>query len=127
MHRTTRRETSYDQLIRDLLRSGELMQRRTRKVELPAERYPWVEEQTYRWIDWLKGSGVDVVGDLDDLLPGKPPGEEWLDPDQVSRKALTAAAMDALAAMTEAAASRPDPSLELGARIRMKAERLRKR
>jgi hypothetical protein len=127
MDRSTRRESSYDQLIRDLLRSGELVQRRTRKVELPADRYPWVEEQTHRWIDWVKGSGVDVVGDLDDLLPGTPPGDDWADPDDVSRKMLAATAIDALAAMTAAAASRPDPTQELGARIRTKAERLRKR
>jgi hypothetical protein len=125
--RATRREEAHDQLIRDLLRSGDLVQRRSRRVELPPDRYPWVEEQTHRWIDWIKGSGVDVVGDLDDLLPGPPPGEDWQDPDQVSRKVLAAAAIDALAAMTQAAASRPDPSKELAVRIRANAERLRKR
>jgi hypothetical protein len=125
--RAARREAAHDQLIRDLLRTGELVQRRSRRVELPPDRFPWVEEQTNRWIDWIKGSGVDVVGDLDDLLPGPPPGDDWQDPDQSSRKALAAAAIDALATMTEAAASRPDPSQELAARIRTKAERLRKR
>ncbi len=124
--RTTRREAAYDHLIRELLASGRLSRRRSRKVELPPERHPWVEEHTERWIEWVKGSGIDVIGDLQDLRPA-PPSPDWRDPDHTSRKDLAAAAIDALAAMTETAAGRPDPSQELGARLRDQAGRLRRR
>ena len=74
----------------------------------------------------MKGSGVDVIGDLDDLLPGAA-RRRLGRPRPGLPQGAGRAAIDALAAMTEAAASRPDPSQELGARIRTKAERLRKR
>jgi len=125
--RATRREASYDHLIRDLLASGKLARRRSHKVELPPDHYPWVEEQSERWIDWAKSSGIDVIGDLEDLRPGPVPTDDWHDPDHVSRKEMAAAAIDALAVMTEAAAGRPDPSQELAARLRGQAGRLRRR
>ena len=54
-------------------------------MELPPERYPFTEEQAERWIDWIKGSGVDVVGDVDDLRPEPvDPDAAWLNPDTVS-------------------------------------------
>jgi hypothetical protein len=128
IERTTRREAAYDQLIRELITSGKLVQRRTRKVELPPDLYPWAAEQSDRWIDWVKGAGVNVVGDLEDLrTPAEPPAARWVDPDQVSNKALATAAIDALTAMTQAAASRPDPEQELGARLRTGAAWLRRR
>jgi hypothetical protein len=49
------------------------------------------------------------------------------DPDKPSRKALARAAVDALAVMTNEAASRPDPRKELGARARRWTEQLRDR
>jgi hypothetical protein len=45
----------------------------------------------------------------------------------VPRKDLANAAIDALVAMTREAASRPDPSRELGARIKAKSEQIRNR
>jgi hypothetical protein len=126
IERRTRREAAYDELIRELLRQEGLMITRSRKVELPPARYPWAAEQAERWIDWLKGSGVDVVGDVADLRPGLPP-ETWRDPDAVSRKRLANAALDALAAMTHEAAARPDPKRELTTRARTAVKRLRRR
>ena len=36
------------------------------------------------WIDWLEASGVDVVGDLEDLRPVRPAADErWRNPDKV--------------------------------------------
>ena len=124
--RRTRRSAAHDDLLRRMLDSGELGGRASRKVELPPERYPFTEEQAERWIDWIKGSGVDVVGDVEDLRPEPvDPDAVWRNPDTVSRKALARAAVDALAVMTREAASRPDPRKELGARLRRRAEHLR--
>lgn len=128
--RETRRESAYDQLLRDLVADGRLTRRRTQKVELPPDHHPWAAEQSERWVEWIKGAGVEVVGDIDDLRPPPPAQAEqdaWLNPDEVSRKDLATAAIDALAAMTEVAAGRPNPDLELTARIRNQTERLRRR
>lgn len=122
IERTTRQQSEYDAVIRQLVRDGWLSRSKTRKVELPPELYPWAEEQAERWIDWIKGAGVDVVGDLADLRPGPAP-ESWTNPADVSRRSLARAALDALEGMTEVAAARHEDE-DLAARL---AERLRGR
>lgn len=124
--RSTRREQDVDPLIRGLVRRGELVPRSSRKVVLPADRYPWAEDVTATWMEWLEKSGVDVVGDIEDLrLP--PVEETGRRPNRVSKGDLVEAALDALGVMTRVAASRPDPQHELGARIRKTARRVRQR
>ena len=127
IERRTRGEQPHDDLLRHMLDSGQLGSRKSRRVELPPARLPWVEEQAERWIEWVKGSGVVVHGDLEDLRPHVDPEARWRDPDKVSRKALAGAAVEALAVMTNEAASRPDPRKELGARARRWTEQLRDR
>ncbi|MBD8868081.1 hypothetical protein [Nocardioides donggukensis] len=126
--RRTRRSAPHDQLIGRLLASNELVSTSSRRVELPPEREAWAAEQAERWIDWVRGSGVHVIGDVDDLRP-RPRGEgvRWRNPDTVSNKALSRAALQALAVMTKEAAKRPDPERELGARIKRRAQEWRSR
>ena len=45
------------------------------RLALPPQFRDWAEEVSETWCEWLVGSGVDVVGDLDDLRP------VWPDPD----------------------------------------------
>jgi len=126
MKRATRREAEYDELIREMLAQDQLVRRTSAPVRLPPDRYDWAEEQTERWIDWVRGSGVDVVGDLDELRPVRPAeGERWRNPDRVRPRKQLRAALDALAAMTEEAAGRPDPERQLVRRVRTQAQRLR--
>lgn len=128
LDRTVRREASYDRLIRDLLAQRELVNRESHPVRLPPGRYAWAEEQAELWIDWLQGSGVHVIGDLDDLRPVRPPDDEqWRNPDRVRAKPVLQAALDALEAMTREAARRPDPDRQLGNLVRQGADRLRKK
>jgi hypothetical protein len=128
MDRRTRRESSYDELIRDLLAQGELAGRRSRPVTLPPDRFDWADAETERWLAWIRGSGVDVVGDLDELRPVRPGADErWRDPDRVQAKRQLRVALDALAAMTREAARRPDPQRTLVARVRAQAQRVRER
>ena len=55
-------------------------------------------------------SGVQVVGDVEDLRPVRPePDADWQHPGRVRNKLKLNAAVDALAAMTLEAARRPDP------------------
>ncbi len=96
MDRATRREAHYDSLIREMLAQDELVNRDSAAVRLPPGRYPWAEEQAERWIEWIERSGVDVVGDLKELRPVRPPEDQgWHDPDRVGAKAQLNAALDA--------------------------------
>lgn len=123
--REARIESTYDQLIRRLLDDDQLT-RVSPRVELSPHAWGWAEEQTARWVDWIEGSGVDLVGDLADLEMGDPP-TDWVDPDKVSARQLARAALDALTVMTEEAARRPDPDAQITTRVRNQAERLRRR
>ena len=127
IERRTRGEQPHDDLLRHMLDSGQLGGRRSRKVELPPDRLPWVEEQAERWIEWVKGSGVVVHGDLEDLRPASTAERRLARPRQGLPQGAGRAAVDALAVMTSEAASRPDPRKELGARARRWTEQLRDR
>lgn len=119
MDRTTRREASFDELIRGMLAEDRLVQRRSAPIVLPARMHPWAQAEADRWIDWIKGSGVDVVGDLGDLYPAPPVADDdWVDPDKVRPKKQLGAALDALSAMTREAARRNDPEDAIVSRLR---------
>ena len=123
MDRATRREAEYDELIRELLAQDQLVHRTSAPLRLPPGRFPWATEQAERWIEWVKDSGVHVVGDLDDLRPlPLPEDEPYVNPDKVPAKVLLGAAVDALSAMTREAASRPDPRHTIAGRIRRARE-----
>ena len=74
------------------------------------------------------GSGVDVVGAVEDLRPVRPaPDAVWHDPDRTRPRQVADAALDALVAVIEEAARREDPDDQLGARVSKVARRLRDR
>ena len=128
MARAARRESTYDAIILDMLAQGELVKRESAAVRLPPDRFDWAEERAERWIEWIEGSGVHVVGDVEDLRPVRPPEDErWRDPDKVSAKRQLKTSLDALAAMTREAARRPDPERRLATRVLAQAQRLRER
>lgn len=119
LDRPVRRDPRYDKLIRQLLAEEELVGRRSTTLQLPPDMFPWAAEEADRWATWIKGAGVDVVGDLGDLVPPPPPPpEEYVDPDRVRPRAVLGAAMDALTAMTREAARRSDPDEHLVGRVR---------
>ena len=119
MDRATRREAEYDELIRELLAQDRLVHRASPPVLLPPGRFEWATEQSDHWIEWVKGSGIHVIGDLDDLRPVPlVDAEEYVNPDKVPARVVLGAAVDALSAMTREAAARPDPRRTFGARFR---------
>jgi hypothetical protein len=119
----------YRRLIRELVVHQTMAKRpNMTKVTLPPAAYPWAEEVTHEWIEWVQGSGIHVIGDVDDLRPLRPPeDEQWVDPDKPRRQEMLDAAVDALVALAMEAATRPDPHEQLGARIGRAARRLRPR
>ncbi len=121
------RDSTYDGLIRELLAQQVLVSREAIPVRLAPDRYGFADEQAALWIDWIKASGVDVVGDVEDLRPVHPGADEvWRDPDRVSPKLQLGAALDALTEMTREAAERT-PTDGLAHTLRLQAHRLRKR
>ncbi len=119
----------YRRLVRELVVHQTMAQRRDMtKVTLPPYAYPWAQEVAEEWAEWVQGSGIDVVGDLDDLRPVPPPEDRrWVDPDRPRRTEMVDAAVDAMVALTLEAARRPDPDDRLGAKIGRAAHRLRQR
>jgi hypothetical protein len=125
--RTARREATYDALVRGMLAQEVLSGRPSLPILLPPRFEPWATERGEAWIEWLKGSGVDVIGDPADLLPiPHPHPERYQHPDRPSLRAQRDAALDALAAMTEEAAGRPDPEDTLLGRVRRAREAYRR-
>jgi hypothetical protein len=121
--RATRRDPAYDELILGMLTHDALSGRGSRPIALPPQFLDWARERGETWIEWLEESGVDVIGDTDDLRPVPPgPDEKFKHPDRVSAKAQLSAALDALAAMTREAAARPDPETSVRGRLRRARE-----
>ena len=108
--RKVAREGEYDGLLRRMVADGTLFPRRSAPVTLRPDNFDWVEERTERSLDWIVSSGIDVIGDLDELRPQRPdPDQRWNNPDRVRKRAITRAAISALSSMTAEAARRPDP------------------
>ena len=118
----------YRALVRQLVVHETLARRdRMQPVTLPPQAYDWAEEIAQGWIDWVKGAGVDVVGDLEELRPVRPPEDaRWHDPDRPSPREVSSAAVDAIVALTLEAARRPDPDDTLTARAAKLARHLRR-
>ncbi len=114
-------------LVKELLAHRTLAHRKDmERATLPPRLYPWAEEVSERWVEWVEGSGIDVVGDLEELRPLPPPeGRKWANPDRANPTDVASAAIEALAAMTEEAARRPDPNAQLSAKVGRAARRLR--
>jgi hypothetical protein len=94
----------YVDLVREVIARDTLADRPDQiRAVLPESRWGFVEEVTSEWIEWLQGSGVDVVGDLTDLQPPRPDfaDRSWIHPDKPPADLVADAAIEALAAVIE--------------------------
>src|SRR5690606_18702589 len=89
----------YRPLVRELLAHHTLSKRRdSPRLSLPEEMWAWAKGLSEQWVAYLRDRGVDVVGDLDDLVPvGDPP--LFSDPDQPELEAINQASLDAIEAL----------------------------
>ncbi len=117
----------YRRLVRQVMVHETLAHRhQMMRATLPPSAFGWAAEVAEEWIEWVVGSGIDVVGDVDDLRPVPPPEDEvWVDPDRPRRGPMVDAALDALVAITLEAARRPDPEDQVTAKLGRVARRLR--
>ena len=130
LNRRLRKEldtTDYRALVNQLLVHETLAHRSDMtRATLPPAMYPWASGIAEEWIEWIEGSGINVVGDVDELRPVAPAADErWRDPDRPQRGEMLDAAIDALVAITKEAAARPDPDAQITAKIGRAARRLR--
>jgi hypothetical protein len=119
LHKDQLSPAQHARLVKDLLVHNTLAHRRNMTLAtLPPGLYPWAEQVTEGWVEWIVGSGVDVVGDVSELRPLSPPDDqEWADPDRPSRKDMLNATLDGLAVMTQEAARRLDPQQQLSGKV----------
>ena len=119
----------YRRLVRELVVHQTFAQRPVMtKVTLPPTAFDWADEVADEWVQWVRDSGIDVVGDVADLRPARPdPDAVWSNPDRPRRPQMVDAAVDAIVALALEAAKRPDPHEQLTARLGRAARRLRRR
>lgn len=67
------------------------------RIDLDEATLAWAERESSALVSWLTSSGVDVVGDVDELLPGPRRDDGQVGPDEVSAEELLPVAVDALA------------------------------
>lgn len=116
---------SYAALVRDRVVADVLSQRQdVRRVTLPPHARPWAREVAQDWVDWVRGSGIQVVGAVEDLLPQFPDGEKWVNPERADPARVADVSMDALVAVLLETARRPDPDRTTTARLTRAARRL---
>ena len=89
----------YRRLVRELVVHQTLRAGKHGQGDAAAGRVrPWADEVADEWIEWVRGSGIDVVGDVDDLERGgrrRAVGQ----PRPAAPRAMVDAALDALAEM----------------------------
>jgi hypothetical protein len=81
------------------------------RITVPPRRRAAVEQITASWLEDIRGSGIDVVGDLADLEPVWPNDEgHWTDPDRADPDAVASAAIQALAhVLARVGVTEPEP------------------
>ena len=76
---------NYDHLVKFFLARDILEQRRSRlTMELPSEDYGWIGKRSRQAIDYLVAGNYEILGAVDELLPGPPPDHPVARPDEVS-------------------------------------------
>ncbi len=102
----------YRLLVRELLVHQHLSGRSgSARLALPEDVHRWASELGRSWVSELALRGYDVVGTLDDLVPGDP--RPYADPDTCEERLVAEAALDALATMTREAARLREREAEL--------------
>ena len=90
---------TYVKWVRESIVKDVLAQRPGKELTtVPPRRRVSVEAITASWVEEIGKSGVDVVGDLDDLVPVWPSGDRrWANPDTADPEVVAEAAIQALA------------------------------
>lgn len=86
----------YRQFVREELVHRNLGTRReSARLTLPADVHAWARERAIGWVAALRERGYQVVGDLEELVPGPEPAP-FADPDRADPEQVVQAALRAL-------------------------------
>ena len=78
---------------------------------VPPDRRAQVDAITAGWLEEIRAAGIDVVGDLEDLVPSWPDLDQaWSDPDDADPEVVAQAAIEALAHLLDEI----EPPVEIG-------------
>lgn len=106
----------YRQFVRELLVHQTLAQiTGSPRLSVPPEVWTWANGLSRLWVTEIAQRGYDVVGELDDLLPGDP--IPFTDPDLPDEAMVAAAGVTGLRALVEESARLRDVEVELHAVI----------
>lgn len=115
------RETYVTWVRETLVKEGLALRRGMQPASVPPVRRARVDEITTSWLEQIRRSGVDVVGDLDDLVPVWPDDTSpWRDPDDADPEVVAEAAIQALALLLDEVRNFSDlgPVIRLTRRLR---------
>jgi hypothetical protein len=103
----------YRTFVREFLVHRTLARKReSARLTVPPDVRQWATELSGLWVTDLALHGYDVVGTLDDLLPG-PATESFVDPDHPDEAEVAGAGVRGLAAMVQEAARLREVEVEL--------------
>ncbi|RYE77810.1 MAG: hypothetical protein EOO74_06300 [Myxococcales bacterium] len=110
--------------VRELIVREVFSRRDTDTAKVPDEWHDYVDEIADGWVEWIEGSGVDVVGDVNDLVP------QWGDepvphPDRPNHREVAEAAIEALAAVLADLDQQPSVQIDPPKSIKNLARKLR--
>ncbi len=116
----------YRPLVRELLAHQTLSKRReSPRLALPPKVWEWARDLSQQWVDDIRSRGVDVVGDLDDLLAvGEAP--DFVDPDRPKPRQINQAALDTIEALLQEGVRLRETEDELREQVRELDEALRR-
>jgi hypothetical protein len=115
----------YVRKVRELIVREVFAERDTRTARVPRQWHEYVDEIVAGWLEWIEGSGIDVVGDARELVPdwgtGPIPNPDKPDPEDVAT-----AAIQALAAILVDLDQQPAVQIEVPGRLRDLARKMRR-
>lgn len=109
---SNRRGGPHQRIVRRTVVGQGLAGRQGPRVEVPPGEIGWLTDRVAQYVAWLVASGVDLVGDLDELRPTVDPAT-WLDA-TVPHEGMAEEALAALAAVVIEADRRAEAELEAG-------------
>ncbi len=119
LRRTDLEPDDYRNLVRGLLAHETLAHRDgMQPVRLDEDAHGWAAGVAEDWVEWVTGSGVHVVGDVDDLRPRpfEAPGQARA-VDDPRQSEVVDAALDVIVALLAETARRRDPAAALTAKV----------
>jgi hypothetical protein len=98
----------YAAVVRDLIARDTLGRHKSpQRATLPPESREFVDAVTAEWVEWVEGSGIDVVGDLAELeTTWSDADATWVNPDRPRPTDMLNASLEALTELILAEAQR---------------------